>query len=312
MTLQLDTDHRPDSGSRRAGEETDAGLDRTRPNVSGDLSTIFEAAPMFRRVVLGYDRFQVDTYVQWAEDQLATAERERDHLEVRHLRTCTELDEARELLTHSSGGGELLDVSRQVGSLLAAAADEAEGMRAEASAHRSAAAAEAQQVLELAQQVLEDARAEAARTTAQAVTEARETTARAGRVLEEAQRTRAAAQAAAEARLAGAAETERRAAEQAEAVRQQAAEDAVAARERARAEIVAMLATGRDQRRAADEAAGAARDRLDRAAVVLRAEIEALEHRRAALRAEAGASQGPDPAAGRSARFRDRLRPRAR
>ena len=41
--------------------------DRTRPNVSGDLPTVFQIAPMFRRTVGGYDRFQVDTYVQWAE-----------------------------------------------------------------------------------------------------------------------------------------------------------------------------------------------------------------------------------------------------
>jgi hypothetical protein len=42
-------------------------LDRERPNVSGVLPTIFAAAPVFRGALLGYDRFQVDSYVQWAE-----------------------------------------------------------------------------------------------------------------------------------------------------------------------------------------------------------------------------------------------------
>src|SRR4051812_5482827 len=54
--------------------------ERRRPNVSGALPTILQAAPMFRRVVVGYDRFQVDTYVRWAEDELAAADHEHEHL----------------------------------------------------------------------------------------------------------------------------------------------------------------------------------------------------------------------------------------
>src|SRR4051794_12811672 len=68
-------------------------LDERRPNVSGDLPPVFQAAPMFRRAVAGYDRFQVDTYVQWAEDELATADREREHLLARHLHTQAALQE---------------------------------------------------------------------------------------------------------------------------------------------------------------------------------------------------------------------------
>ena len=41
---------------------------------------------MFGRAVAGYDRFQVDTYVRWAEDELATADREREHLMALYLR----------------------------------------------------------------------------------------------------------------------------------------------------------------------------------------------------------------------------------
>ncbi len=100
--------------------------DRRRPNVSGDLPTVFETGTMFRRALAGYDRFQVDTYVQWAEDELATADREREDLEVRHLATRAALEEARELLSHSSGGAEFVRHSERIGSMLAAAADEAE------------------------------------------------------------------------------------------------------------------------------------------------------------------------------------------
>ena len=91
---------------------------------------------MFRRAVVGYDRFQVDTYVRWAEDELATADREREHLVARVVRTQADLEESRQLLSHSAAGGEFLQVSRRIGALLATAADEAEGLRADAEADR--------------------------------------------------------------------------------------------------------------------------------------------------------------------------------
>src|SRR6476661_10523258 len=131
-----------DDGAARAELDTEPrtdALDRQRPNVSGDLPTVFQAAPMFRRAVAGYDRFQVDTYVRWAEDELALAAREREHLLARHLRTRAALEEARQLLSHSSGGRELLQVSPRLASMLAAAADQAESMRAEADSMRAEA-----------------------------------------------------------------------------------------------------------------------------------------------------------------------------
>src|SRR3954447_4221191 len=146
MTVELQTD----ATSADAVLETAAGSvppGRQRPNVSGDLPTVLEAAPMFRRTVAGYDRFQVDTYVRWAEDELATASREREHLMAAHLRTRAALDEANELLTHSAGGGELLQASRRIGSMLATAADEAADMHAEAQAARTAAEAEAERLV---------------------------------------------------------------------------------------------------------------------------------------------------------------------
>src|SRR5215203_2246303 len=90
-----------------AEPETSSGTEpraRSRPPLSGDLLTVFRAAPMFRRAVAGYDRFQVDTYVRWAEDELATADREREHLLERHLRTRAALEQAQKLVSHSPAG----------------------------------------------------------------------------------------------------------------------------------------------------------------------------------------------------------------
>src|SRR3954469_7477717 len=147
-------------------------LDRRRPNLSGDLPTVFQGAPMFGRAVAGYDRFQVDTYVQWAEDEIATADREREHLLARHLRTQAALDETRELLPHTSAAGEFLQVSRRIGSWLAAATEEAESLRTDAEADRAAAAAEAEQTAADAERMLDDATAEAGRVTVAAATDA--------------------------------------------------------------------------------------------------------------------------------------------
>ena len=263
---------------------------RRHPNVSGDLPTVFQAAPMFRRTVAGYDRFQVDTYVQWAEDELATADREREHLLARHLRTRAALQEARSLLAHSSGGGEFLRLSERIGSMLAAAADQAESMRAEAEAGRCAASEEAERIVARAEQELADAEAEAERVAAAAALHMAEMTAEAGRIVDEAELVGSEARAEAEARLAKVRLIEQRAVEQAEQIRSQAVQDASAARLAARDEIVRMLGTGREQRRRADAEAAALRERQDRDAAArlasLRTEVKALERRRSTLRAQ--------------------------
>ncbi|MGY1694344.1 hypothetical protein ACI780_05450 [Geodermatophilus sp. SYSU D00814] len=274
--------------------------DLRRPNVAGDLPTVLAAGPMFDRALAGYDRFQVDTYVRWAEDELATAEREREHLLARHLATATALAEARDLLAHSSGGAELVRVSGRIAALLAAAADHADGIRAEARADRRAAAAEAEQVLACARGVRADAAADAERVLAVAAAQAEQTTAEAGRVLEAAEQARRDTDAAIAARLAEARAVEDAAAEHAAAVRRQAADDAAAARLHARQEIVRMLDTGREQRQRADDEAAAVRQRLDRDAAARRgallAEVAELERRRDALRAATAAPAGPVPA----------------
>jgi cell division septum initiation protein DivIVA len=263
--------------------------------------------------VVGYDRFQVDTYVQWAEDELATAEREREHLLASNVRTSTALDEARELLAHSSAGGELLRVSGRIGSMLAAAADEAEGVRAEAEADRAAASAEAQRMIADAERLLVDAEAEAQRMVADAATEAEKRAAEADRIVAEAEQTRREARTEAEARLEKVRTLEQRAADHVEHLRQRAVEAATVARLQTRDEVVRMLTTGREERRRADADATAARERLDRDAVrrraVLLTEVEELEHRRAVLTADLGRTAEPlvEASSARRLQFRGRF-----
>ena len=265
-------------------------LDRGAPEFFGELPTVLEAAPMFRRAVVGYDRFEVDTYVQWAEGELASADREREHLVARHLRTRAALEEAQELLSHSSGGGEFLRTSRHIGVMLAAAADEAEAMRAEAETDRTAAAAQAQRLVADGERMRADAEAEASRMLAEAATDADGLRTEARGVLDEAEQTRRAARADAERRRAKARAMEQRAVEHAGRIRQKAAEEASVARLQARDEAVRMLLTAREERQRADAEASATRERLDRDAAARRAfllaEAEDLEHRLAALRAD--------------------------
>ncbi|MFL6094914.1 MAG: hypothetical protein ACJ71Y_05650 [Blastococcus sp.] len=285
-----------DGGVLDGGLLNDGAREDRRPNVSGDLPTMLQAGPMFRRAVVGYDRFQVDTYVQWAEDELVTADRERERLLARCLDLQSRLEESRELLSHSAGGGEFLQVSRRIGSLLAAAADEAESMRADAAAGRSAALAEAGQTIARAEQLLADATAEAERVRTEAAAEAAGTLAEARRVAAEAdhraEALRTEARAEAESRLQSVQVIEQRAAEQAEQIRLQAVDAAAAALLQARDEVVRMLGTGREVRRRADATAAATRQRLEQEAMTrsasLRAEVAALERRRALLRAEVG------------------------
>lgn len=296
MTIELHVDGRTDGD--RGPLLPSEPAERTRPNVAGDLDTVLGSAPMFRRAIAGYDRFEVQSYVQWAETELATADREREHLLARQLETRAALDEARELLGHSAGGGEFLQLSRRIGTLMATAADEADAMRAEAAADRRAAAGTAEQTIGAARLQAAEIAAQAERT----LTEAR---AAAGALLEEARNCRAAAEetgvrarAEAEQRLEGVAALERRAAEEADLLRERAATEVAAALLHARQEVVALLAAGRDERRRADDVAADVRARLDddaaarRAALlteldVLAAEVVELQQRRADLRAHA-------------------------
>jgi hypothetical protein len=228
-----------------------------RPNVSGDLPTVLETAPQFRRAVVGYDRFEVDTYVQWAEQELATADRAQEQLLAQHLSTKAALDEAQQMLAHSAEGAELLRASGRIGALLATAADEAAGIRALAEAHRSTASAAAERLVAEGERALADARAQAGRVLAEAATQAAEVIADAGRIVDEADQAGREAHAEAAARLEKVQAIEQRALEQAAQIRQRAEAQATAALSQARDEVIRILTTGREERRRADGEAAA-------------------------------------------------------
>ncbi len=299
MSVELHADNAVDGDSGLLPRAITTG--RVRPGVPADLDRVLEAAPMFRRALAGYDRFEVESYVQWAETELATAEREREHLLARQLETGNALDEARELLGHSAGGGEFLQVSRHIGAMLAAAADEAQVIRAEAEAVRQDVSAFAADTGAEARRVAADAAAAADRVLAEAREAAAEKAEHARRTLAVAEETRERAMAEAEALLADARLARGRATEHADRIREQAAREADAARLQARDEVVRMLAVGREERRRADAEATATRERLDRDAAArtaaLLADVAVLEERRAALRTEvqrlAAAVPGP-------------------
>lgn len=282
-------------------------LDQRRPNVSGDLRTMFQAAPMFRRAIGGYSRFHVDTYVQWAEDELAAAARENDDLLARYAQVRSELEEAQQLLAHSPGGAEFLRLSHRIGGMLAAAADQAEGLRTEAQAHRAAAATEADHVLTVATAEAERILAEGSAQAERILAEAREAREDADRVLTEAELTAQNARAEAAAHLEEARATQQRALEEAERLRQAAAEESAAIRLQAQHEGVRLLSRGREERLRSEAEAAALRERLDQEAAARRAavmaDVEQLEQRRALLAALVSAS--PEPAAaGRRGRRR--------
>ena len=293
---------------------------RTRPNLSGDLPTLFETAPMFRRALAGYDRFQVDTYTQWAENEIATADRERARLLARYLGTQAALDEARSLLSHSPGGGQFVEVSERIGAMLAAATDDAEAIRAEAEAARSVSEARAADMVAAAQRSVTEATETAARVLAESAAASLRTVteadAAADRIVEEARRAAAEASAEASARLEEVRAVEQRAAEEIAHRQRQSEREIAAAREQARADIVLMLGVGRDQRLRADAEAAARRERADREAdarrAALLAEVDALELRRASLTAELAqpepavdepTTQRPDQRGGRFSRW---------
>ena len=221
-------------------------LDRRRPNVSGDLRLLFSRAPVFRRRPAGYDRFQVDTYVRWAEEELAAAGHERDEVLLRHARLRADLDEARRLLVHTGSGRESLQLSSRIGSVLAAAADEADGIRADAQAARAHAEAEAQRVLA-------EAAAEAERLVADATAQAARLIAEADGMRTEAEQVLTEARIDADARLVKVREMEKLAEQRADQLRQDAARDAETARLQARDEVMRMLVGAREERRRSEE-----------------------------------------------------------
>jgi hypothetical protein len=92
------------------------------PNLAGDLRQLLDHRPLFRRRRRGYDRFQVDNYVAWAEAELDAARRQCDYLLSRYGACTAQLEMARQAPRRSATG----PVSVRLGEMLRLAAEEAE------------------------------------------------------------------------------------------------------------------------------------------------------------------------------------------
>jgi colicin import membrane protein len=229
------------------------------PNLSGDLDALLSTAPVFRAVVRGYDRLQVDNYVSWAEAELRAARRETDDLVERYGRTCAELEISRRLLARSPGGQEMSVISERMGRMLQMAADEAaaltaagqeeaDAILADARTEADARLRKAHEIKQLAVEVGDRMREEARLLRAEATAEVDRARARAAEILDEAA-----------------------------AERDRLAREAAQARSDAEAEIARWLAEMRAAaRREQEEAAAAAAAQLAAA----RGELEELQRRR--------------------------------
>lgn len=121
---------------------------RPRPNLSGDLQTMLEPWPQFRRRLRGYDQLQVDNYVAWAENEIQSVRHELDLLAVQLGACSAEREVLRREVAQTSREREVTRVSDRVRGMLQLAAEEAADIRAAAQVE--------------AERVLEEARAEAA------------------------------------------------------------------------------------------------------------------------------------------------------
>ncbi|MGY1650614.1 DivIVA domain-containing protein [Geodermatophilus sp. SYSU D01119] len=132
-----------DQGTAQQRAEDGAG-----PRPGGGLDGLLGTAPVFTGAVRGYDRMQVDAYVDWAETEVLVLRRENDHLLTRYAAVSADLQAARARLSS-------LVRERDA----APGPEEARALyeRAEREAAALTAAAE-----EEARQVLDDARTEAA------------------------------------------------------------------------------------------------------------------------------------------------------
>jgi cell division septum initiation protein DivIVA len=83
------------AGDGAAGDGTGGSAPPSGP---GGLDGLLGTAPVFTGAVRGYDRAQVDAYVDWAETEVLVLRRENDHLLSRFAASATELEGARRRL----------------------------------------------------------------------------------------------------------------------------------------------------------------------------------------------------------------------
>jgi cell division septum initiation protein DivIVA len=116
-----------------------------RPNLTGDLESVLEFFPSFRGALHGYDRWQVDSYVSWAERELRAARRSADEMAARFGACAAELERAREEVGRSEAGREGRQLSERVGRILELAAEEAAEWRAAGAAEGEGLVADARE-----------------------------------------------------------------------------------------------------------------------------------------------------------------------
>ncbi len=162
--------------SQRAGEiapDGATGDGAGRRPATGGLDGLLGTAPVFTGAVRGYDRGQVDAYVDWAETEVLVLRRENDHLLSRYAACSTELQNARRRLAQLARERQSLPgpeearalvqrAEQEAAARVAAAEEEARTVLAEA---RTEAAARLNGVVEMRQAVLalrEQTRSEAA------------------------------------------------------------------------------------------------------------------------------------------------------
>ncbi|WP_236830188.1 DivIVA domain-containing protein [Blastococcus sp. KM273128] len=260
------------------------------PRPSGGLEVLLDHGPSFRGSVRGYDRVQVDNYVAWAENELAAAQREREHLLDRVVACGTELEISRRLLAEQPAGRERPSVSARVAEVLRLAEDqaaqvldaaeaEAAQLRADARLEADARLRKAHEIKELAIDVADQLRVNAQRDRAEGTAALEQAQAQVAELLRAAaaERDRLAAEAAAERdRLAAEAAAERdRFAAEAAAERERAAEQAqrerAAADDAARAHLATLRAEVEDLCRQRDQARESLRCLTDRIGAALQA-----------------------------------------
>ena len=94
------------------------------PQPGGALDQVLDHRPIFRRRHRGYDRFQVDNYVAWAEAEVEAARRQCDYLLSRYGACAAELETLRRMPVRSLTG----PVSARLGQMLRLASEEAEAI----------------------------------------------------------------------------------------------------------------------------------------------------------------------------------------
>jgi cell division septum initiation protein DivIVA len=117
---------RPAAGEEPGADNPGVPPAFRRPDVDAGLDQLLDRRPMFRRRHRGYDRFQVDNYVAWAEAELDAARRQCDYLLSRYGACAAQLEMVRRMPRRSMTG----PVSARLGEMLRLASEEAEGITA--------------------------------------------------------------------------------------------------------------------------------------------------------------------------------------